>query len=143
MTNWILKAKQFAGEKHANQKYGKHSYMYHIEEVLSLAEQMGLSEELRIVSILHDTIEDTDTNWEELKKDFGTFVAEIVFILTKQENETYEDYIERVSENKYARKVKVLDLMCNLKNTHLMEDSERKNKLIDKYQKSLFFLCSK
>ncbi len=143
MTNWILKAKQFASEKHANQKYGKHSYMYHIEEVLSLAEQMGLSEELRIVSILHDTIEDTDTNWEELKKDFGTFVAEIVFILTKQENETYEDYIEGVSENKYARKVKVLDLMCNLKNTHLMEDSERKNKLIDKYQKSLFFLCSK
>ena len=68
------------------------------------------------VGILHDIIEDTDMTLSELKRTGLLSNEELDAIdhLTRKEGETYFDYINRVSKNELATKVKLNDLRDNL-----------------------------
>lgn len=138
----IKKARRFAINKHGEQSYGKFPYIYHLDSVFDLVVSMGESDEVLLVAYLHDTLEDTDTTKEEIEQYFGSLVANAVVTITKLENESYSEYIHRVSGNVTSMRVKVLDLLCNLKETVIMENCERKEKLMNKYQKALYFLAT-
>jgi (p)ppGpp synthase/HD superfamily hydrolase len=64
----------------------------------------------------HDLIEDTDATFDEIEKLAGINVADAIYHLTKQESESYCDYIVRVknSSNFIAGLVKLADLECNM-----------------------------
>lgn len=73
------------------------------------------TENEKVVSILHDIIEDTDVTEKQLRIDgFCKEVVDAVAAITKVKNETYKDYLDRVSRNEIALRVKIEDMKHNL-----------------------------
>jgi GTP diphosphokinase / guanosine-3',5'-bis(diphosphate) 3'-diphosphatase len=80
----------------------------------------------RVVALLHDTIEDTDTTFNDIAEVFGFRVAQVVGILTHKNGEKYDDYITRVLSDPDAIAVKIADICDNL-NDHPSENMLRKS----------------
>ena len=83
----ILKAAQFAAEKHRDQRRkDKHASPYIIHPIsvaLEIAQIGGVDDpEILAAALLHDTLEDTDTKPEELEAKFGKKVCEYVLDVT-------------------------------------------------------------
>lgn len=90
------------------------------------------------VGILHDIIEDTDMTLSELKRTGLLSNEELDAIdhLTRKEGETYFDYINRVSKNELAIRVKLNDLKDNLDLTRFDEVKEEHLSLLNRYLKA-------
>lgn len=73
------------------------------------------TDEEKIVALLHDTIEDSDTSPEYLLSEgFPPEVVEAILSVTKREGESYEDFVARAKQNPLGRVVKLHDLEDNL-----------------------------
>jgi len=74
------KAKKYAEIYHGNQirKSNGKLMIYHPIAVAELLEYYGYDDEIIAAGYLHDTIEDTETTIEKIKKDFGSKVASLV-----------------------------------------------------------------
>jgi (p)ppGpp synthase/HD superfamily hydrolase len=71
-------------------------------------------EELQCIAVGHDIVEDTDVTLEKLTKlKFSARVVRGIDDLTKRENESLEDYKQRVFSNVDAMRVKQCDLRHN------------------------------
>lgn len=105
------KALQFATRKHLGHKR-KNGDAYIIHPIR--VSQEVFTENQKMIALLHDTLEDTDTTYEELKEHFGVVVAQAVLVLTHEKDEPYMDYIKRVKTNSDAIAVKVADISDNL-----------------------------
>lgn len=67
-----------------------------------------------LTGLLHDSVEDGYCSDEELKQ-FPTEVQEAVLMLTRQDGETYAEYLDRVKgAPSLARQVKLADAEVNL-----------------------------
>lgn len=122
------KAIKFAGEKHYNQKVPgtNANYLLHISNVameILMAYQAKSNFDIDFavqVALLHDTLEDTDTTFDELKGEFGERVALGVKALTKDGNfstkkERMMDSLNRINElDKEVGMVKLADRITNL-----------------------------
>lgn len=122
------KAMRFAGEKHANQLVpgSKANYLLHISTVcmeVILAHKHEDDFDLNLAmqaAILHDTIEDTDTSYEEVEENFGSDVAQAVSALSKDKQlptkrEQMEDSLDRIlALSKEVGIVKMADRISNL-----------------------------
>ena len=105
-----------------------------------VAEQMD-DEDSTIVALLHDVLEDTDTTVEELKTyGFNENIVEALILLNHDENIPYFEYIENVSTNKLATKVKLKDLEHNSDLTRLETITDDDIKRFKKYHKSITML---
>jgi len=82
----ILRAAEFAAHKHRDQRRkGEEAspYINHPIEVASMLAEVGIADaEVLAAALLHDTIEDTETSFDELSAEFGARVAAIVAELT-------------------------------------------------------------
>ncbi len=82
-----LRAASFAARKHMGQKRadGITPYFSHVARVaFVLSHVFGIRDEpLIAAAFLHDTLEDTATDYDELEEEFGQDVADIVVLLTK------------------------------------------------------------
>ncbi|MDA3890572.1 MAG: RelA/SpoT family protein [Salinivirgaceae bacterium] len=81
----VSKAFKIAYEAHANmrRKSGK-PYIYHPIEVARIAShEIGLGTKSIVASLLHDVVEDTDITIEDVERQFGPKIANIVDGLTK------------------------------------------------------------
>lgn len=85
-------------------KYNKDPYTEWLLEMIEIA---------WVVSILHDTLEDTDTTYEELVEHFGVVVTNYVNVLTKTDGVTYFDFIVSIVDP-IAILVKLADLEHNM-----------------------------
>jgi (p)ppGpp synthase/HD superfamily hydrolase len=103
--------------------------------------ERGNTEVEMICGILHDVVEDSAWTFEGLA-DEG-FCEEIISALqcmTKEsEDEDYDMFIERVTKNPIAVKVKINDLLDNMDITRIKileeQDLKRLNKYLKAYQK--------
>lgn len=143
-THYQIAAK-FAAEKHANQqiKGSSANYMLHLSNVameIILAHQQEPNFDLSIavkVALLHDTIEDTETTYDEIKLYFGKDIADAVLALTKDENiqdkdDAILDSLKRIKNcSKEAKLVKIADRIANLQPPPNNWDREK----IGKYHK--------
>jgi (p)ppGpp synthase/HD superfamily hydrolase len=94
-----------------------------------------------IVAVLHDVIEDSQHDLGFLKAQrFDEGILEAVDAITKRKDEAYIDFIERLSFNDMAVKVKIEDLKDNLDLTRLKSIDSKDLERIDKYHKALVFL---
>ena len=83
-TKLIMKAYNYAKEKHGDQlrKSGE-PYIIHPLQVAYILADLGLDEATICAALLHDVVEDTDTTHEDLVRDFGEEIAEMVAGVTK------------------------------------------------------------
>lgn len=109
-TPMTMKALKFAYKAHEGQTDGSDiPYIFH---PYHLAEQMD-DEISCTVALLHDVVEDTDVTMDDLRTEFPDVVIQAVELLTYDREGDYFDYIRKLRQNYYARRVKMADLIHN------------------------------
>lgn len=122
---FLLRAIEFAAEKHKRQKRkGKSEtpYINHPIQVAHLLAACGESEntELLTAAILHDTIEDTATTEAELINHFGEEVTKIVLEVTDDKSLPVKErkrlqIVHTPDTSNAAKMLKIADKTCNIK----------------------------
>ena len=112
-------------------------YVYHPFHV---AEQME-TEETVVVALLHDVVEDTDYNLEDLKAmGFPDSVTEALALMTHDDSVPYLEYVAKLKDNPIARAVKLADLRHNSDLSRLDEVGEEALQRVKKYRKAIELL---
>lgn len=131
----LNKAIEIATKAHEGQvdKAGK-PYIGHPLCVMN----MGVTDDEKIVGVLHDVVEDSDWTFEQLATEgFSVEVIEALRCVTKlSESESYNKFIERIKANPLAAKVKLNDLTDNMDVRRLAYISEKDVKRLRKYLKA-------
>ena len=95
----------------------------------------------KIVALLHDTIEDTDVTAEYLRSEgFPEEIIIAVLSVTKQEGESYENFVNRAAGNAIGREVKIADLEDNMDVRRLKEITDEDVTRLRKYLRSWQYL---
>lgn len=121
----LLRALAFAAHKHRDQRRKDAVASPYINHPIALAEVLaregGVDDiEVLAAALLHDTIEDTDTTGQELRREFGDRIAGIVAEVTDDTKLPKADrkrlQIEHAAGLSAAAKlVKLADKICNLR----------------------------
>jgi (p)ppGpp synthase/HD superfamily hydrolase len=120
----VSHAANFAARKHVNQRRkgaSQEPYINHLAEVASLLATTAAEPDAHLVAAgwLHDTLEDTRTTKEELEKEFGRLVTDIVVEVTVDKS-LPEEVRERLliettaSKSRDARLLRLADTTSNL-----------------------------
>lgn len=115
MTKLSEKAKQFALRKHAGQTDDSGKPVFaHPKQVAELLALVGAPEPVVAAGYLHDTIEDTDTTYDELVSEFGKQVADLVYEVTQEgAKDRFGYYFPRL-HSREAIMIKFADRLSNL-----------------------------
>lgn len=131
----LQRAIEIATQAHQGQldKAGR-DYIGHPLRVM----EMGKTEDERIVGVLHDVVEDTDWSFEKLAAEgFSQDIIAALRCVTKlHENESYDEFIERIRKNPLATAVKINDLSDNMDIRRLPYLSDKDVKRLKKYLKA-------
>jgi len=94
----VIYALRFAKEKHKEQsRYDGLPYFKHILDVVDILIEDGSGwESTLLAAVLHDTLESTNTTYDELSERFGEDAAKTVELLTKAEGESFDDYADKI-----------------------------------------------
>ncbi len=111
----VDKAKQFAKEKHKGQldDSGLDYFTTHIEQVVSILRSITQDERVLSAAYLHDTIEDTETTYEELVVLFGHSIADLVMEMTHEGDKIRGYYFPRL-HTKEGILIKFADRLSNM-----------------------------
>ena len=109
------KALEFASERHKGQldDQGRPYFFAHLVQVHSLLTDVTDDEETICAGVLHDIIEDTETSYDELMKEFNKSIADLVMELTEERDTAGGSYFPRLQSRK-AVLVKFADRLSNL-----------------------------
>lgn len=115
----------------AEHQYNDFVYLYETND----SNFLQWVDEVFVVALLHDTIEDTDVELEDIQKEFGYYIGSCVSALSRYNKETYFDFIMRIGQqsDKLPIIVKLADLEHNM--SDLNEGS-----LKDKYRFAHYIL---
>ena len=96
----VRAAFELADRSHAGQKRKDGTpYVSHCIAAAIITAEMGLDEDAIIAALLHDCIEDTSLTHEDIARNFGTAVADIVEGVTKLTRVQYTSVEEQQVEN--------------------------------------------
>jgi (p)ppGpp synthase/HD superfamily hydrolase len=91
----------------------------------------------RMIAVLHDVVEDTPYTLLDLQQaGYPEQVLEALDCLTRRENETYEEFIERVKANPLARKIKIADLEDNMDIRRISDLQEKDVERLKRYRRA-------
>lgn len=131
--NILAKAISFASDMHVTQTdKGGNAYILHpLRMMMRLRTN---DEELMAIAVLHDVVEDCGVSFDDLR-DIGMTerVVSGVRALTRQNGETYEQFIDRLGGNRDALLVKREDLRDNSDLTRLKGVTEKDVTRMQKY----------
>jgi (p)ppGpp synthase/HD superfamily hydrolase len=131
----------FACKVHAGQvdKSGQPYILHPLRLMLKFED-----EDERIVSVLHDVVEDGYVSFNELRGlGLCESIIEAIDCLSKRPGERYDDFIQRLSSNKLAKRVKIEDIRDNLDITRLCSFGDEDFIRTVKYHKALQYLRGK
>jgi len=84
-------------------------YILHCLWVMDRVRHLG--EDAMIVAVLHDLVEDTDWTLDMLLEEgFSVLIVKAIGVLTHIEEDSYDEYIKKISQNVLSREVKLRDL---------------------------------
>lgn len=121
----LLRAVRFAAYKHRDQRRkGRDAspYVNHPIEVAELIARVAEVEDpaVLVAAILHDTVEDTKTTFEEIETAFGADVRNLVAEMTDDKNldktvrkRLQVEHARHLSEG--AKLIKIADKICNVR----------------------------
>jgi len=96
----VLKAYEIGAEAHAGQKRRSgEDYIFHPIAVASILARMRMDHQTIAAAILHDTIEDTPIERDDLVANFGEDVAKLVDGVTKLDKMKYRTRLEADAES--------------------------------------------
>ncbi len=103
-TKLIIKAYNYAKEKHGTQcrKSGE-PYIIHPVQVAYILADIGLDEATICAALLHDVVEDTEVTHEDLVRDFGEEIANMVAGVTKLGELRYQASTEERQVENYRK----------------------------------------
>ena len=121
----ILRAVAFAAHKHRDQRRKDKDaspYINHPIELANVLWQEGGVRDPQVIAaaLLHDTLEDTETSWQELRGEFGEEIADVVLEVTdtkwirKAVRKRLQVARAAHSSDK-AKLVKLADKICNVR----------------------------
>jgi len=137
----VSKAQRFAYDKHKNQKRkdGVTAFSDHLEGVVNRLKNLGITnQDVLCAAWLHDTIEHSDTTFDEINNIFGNRISVLVLSLTKDSElsrkERESQYIQQLKDSTLEAKIiKLCDISANLKDIANAPISKtQKNKQIKK-----------
>lgn len=142
-----LLAKAVAERIHRHQKYGEFPYIYHVEQVVWVVRMAaevlnleGVELDKRVAAAyLHDTVEDTEGDVEELISylwlNFPADVVHSVLLLSKNYDggKDMEKYVQRIVEDDIAFFVKLADNRVNHAQNVKEGNAERAERYNDIY----------
>lgn len=125
MNDLIREAIIFATLAHGDQrrKYVNLPYIYHPIAVSEIVFEVNPVQEVVAAAVLHDTIEDTETSYDDIYRNFGETVADLVMEVTdvskpSDGNREIRKAIDREHLRKAsadAQTIKLADLIDNTK----------------------------
>ena len=131
MEDTVKIAEEIAREAHEGQtrKFSLDPYITHPERMAKAAP----TNLLKAASWLHDVIEDTKfTAADLLQRGITNSVVELVLAVTRRDNETYVEFIERIyNHSQEARDLKIIDSSDN------MSDLSTSDSLYKRYEGAL------
>lgn len=110
----------------------------HSLRIANMLMEMGYGKKIIIGAVLHDIIEDTNITDEQLKKDFGEEVLDLVIAVSYDESisdpiEQYKDMYDRVlAYEKDAVVLKSVDIAVNSLYINLVPDPDKRRQLVEK-----------
>ncbi len=139
----ITKAFYFSKKAHEGQfrKSGEPFFTHPVEVALILSD-LGMDDAAIAAAMLHDTIEDTQYTFEDIKKEFGEEVAILVEGVTKLGQIPYSSKEEQQAENlrkmlmAMAKDIRVIiiklaDRLHNLRTIKSMPEEKRREKALE------------
>src|SRR5919197_1524650 len=136
----IQRAFAFAESSHAGQtRKSGGPFIEHPLEVALILADLGMDETTMSAALLHDVVEDTDLTLEQLEREFGSEVAQIVDGLTKLDRITFRSREQEQAENvrkmivAMARDIRVLliklaDRLHNMRTLGSMPAGKQRDK---------------
>ncbi len=135
----VSAAEEFARRQHFHQKRndGRTPYSVHLENVVKKLRKLGIKDEdVLCAGWLHDTIEETNTDFENISERFGSVVAELVSSLTKDKRlpggEREQSYIGVLARaNWKVQAVKFCDIWANIEDlkSGYSDDKDRRDQV--------------
>ena len=93
------------------------------------------TEDEMTTAVLHDVVEEGGSSLEELRRQgFSEEVVAALDCLTRNDGQSYEDYIEEVRRNPLAARVKLADLEDNMDLSRIAEPDEDDFRRLEKYK---------
>ncbi len=134
----VRKAYNFAKRHHSSQKRASgEPYIEHPMQVARILADHSLDLPTIVAGLLHDTIEDTAVSYENIAKEFGDQIANLVEGVTKISKLKISDWEKRNAEN--VRKmimastkdirvifIRLADKLHNIRTIHIFRDEKRK-----------------
>lgn len=118
---------------------GGKPYILHCLHVMNQMDKED--DELRCIAVMHDLIEDTDYEIEDLiALGFSDRVTRGIQLLTHDSKIPYMDYVTNLKSNDDARKIKMADLRHNSDITRMKGLREKDFKRLEKYHRAYSFL---
>lgn len=125
------RARLFAVRKHDGQfrDDGVTPYMIHPAQVARILMQVTHDTNLIAAGYLHDTIEDTDTTYEELVAEFGQDIADLVMEVTQEgQKDNVGFYFPRLHTQRGIM-LKFADRLSNLADMEAWSEERRQHYL--------------
>ena len=125
----INKAFEFANEAHkgVRRRSGEPYILHPIAVAKIVVSNIGLGYKSIVAALLHDVVEDSHWTFEMLEKEgFSDEIIDALRCVTKlSEDEDYDHFIDRISGNRLAVKVKLNDLADNLDLSRLADPGDK------------------
>ena len=137
----LQRAVSIAIDAHKDQfdKVGK-PYITHVFRVM----EKGRNDTEKICGVLHDVVEDTPWTLEELEAEgFAPEIIETLALLTHDEQDSYESYIQQIHAHPIACRIKIHDLEDNMDIRRLPGIVEKDVKRLNQYIKAYHLLTGK
>ena len=135
MQELLQKAISIAYNSHKNQyNVNGEPYILHPLRIMLKTKD----EEQMITAVLHDVVERSDFELDHLEiEGFNKDIVAAVDALSRKNDELYDSYISRVLNNKLAIKIKVIDLMDNIKIHNSIDIKENGSIKLIQYENAL------
>ena len=134
----VIDALRLSQEAHSNQlRKSGDPFITHPLEVAKILTSIKLDADSIVAGLLHDTLEDTNLNIEEINKKFGNEIVELVEGLTKinkyslkvknqKFGENYKKLILATTKDLRVILVKLADRLHNMRTIHFIKDQNKK-----------------
>lgn len=96
----IQKAYEFAKKAHeGQQRVSGEAYVTHLVGVADILDELHMDSVTIAAGLLHDILEDTSVTYDDLKREFGQEIADLVEGVTKLSNQQFQDAALRQAES--------------------------------------------